>query len=263
VRETRFDPLHDAASEQQLFDALDAQIATLVAAPEVTIEVETPAAMRRIVLPSDRVREKAQARITPLLEAIDALRPEQPCATLITPTLAGIPGFVDALTTTVQRAPLVLDEDAAVRGAARNLAALAQDGDALRHTLSLPATTNRRSTPLVADSDADHPPREAAEGENVGPAREPTRPATSTSGDTATHLLVDSTAFPLGPDGLTVGGPEGVASARYPVALASLSCDGERWLLDAEHGSGVLAIGDVRVLGPERAMIQLIRVEGS
>ncbi|MDZ7825975.1 MAG: hypothetical protein U5R48_08160 [Gammaproteobacteria bacterium] len=41
IRETRFDPLHDAATEQRLFDRLDDWITALVDRPEVQVELET------------------------------------------------------------------------------------------------------------------------------------------------------------------------------------------------------------------------------
>jgi len=74
VRRTRFDPLHQAASEQQLYDRLPGWLAAAAGAEAVEVEVEASAGTFGVSLRREQFAFAAEAYYTQLVELVQAAR---------------------------------------------------------------------------------------------------------------------------------------------------------------------------------------------
>jgi len=70
IRHSRFDPLHAAATEQQLYDAVRGWFGR--SEPQTSISIEHQQEVRRVEVQTDALELKLLERITPLLQAVDA-----------------------------------------------------------------------------------------------------------------------------------------------------------------------------------------------
>ena len=98
VLRTRFDPLHDARTEQQLYDALPAALAATARDASARVGVRAPGGDEiEVRLTRDQLALPAQAFIRGTAALLHSLRPAGADATLVLPAvLADLPG-VDAL----------------------------------------------------------------------------------------------------------------------------------------------------------------------
>jgi hypothetical protein len=104
VRTTRFDPLHEASTEQELYDRLPAVMAGLEQNPSVPFEMVVGSKTYRVNLSRELFAVKAQGVFQEIGEMIDLMRkrhgkPGQPVALQITHRLAPMPGFREMLAT--------------------------------------------------------------------------------------------------------------------------------------------------------------------
>jgi hypothetical protein len=252
IRETRFDPLHDAGVEQRLHDGLDGWIDALSSADETTAELEANGHVYRVDLVRSRLVEKVAPRYAALRTALTE-RVAGGTPVLLAPALARLPGLVEELARGGWPVT-VLDPAATVRGALTHEAAIRDDGEALRFVTRLPRASRPARAPEPA---APEPPPSV---ETPPPAAEAV-PATDA---VVTHVLLDDVAWPLTGDTVTVGGADGLGGEALPERLATLRRDGDHWVLEPEGRGhpGPLAPGESRLLGPERVLLTLIRVVG-
>ena len=104
VRTTRFDPLHEASTEQELYDRLPAVMAELEQNPSVPFEMAVGSKAYRVNLSRELFVAKAQGVFLEIAEMIDLMRkrhgkPGQPVSLQITHRLAPLPGFREMLAT--------------------------------------------------------------------------------------------------------------------------------------------------------------------
>lgn len=181
VRETRFDPLHAAATEQQLFDQLFDPVWRGAAGSELAFEIVQGEQTRRVELG----RQVLEERATPRFRQI-AQRLPRGAHVMVTARSAPLPGLLDAfrdagLTLTILR------DDALPAGCAASEASIVSAGGELRLIARLP----RLAPPL---------PVGGAEPE-LGSAQD--RPLGTDSAAHAppvlpTHVLIGHRALPLG-----------------------------------------------------------------
>jgi hypothetical protein len=192
VTQARFDPLHDASTEQRLFDSLPAWLKEVERKGAALAELEAPGGRR---VAAELTREQAEAwtaRFADELQQQVSLlkRAGEPTCVLVNAQAARLPGLVDRLRGVRGVEVALLPEQAAAVGALRAREALRGPGASLRYATRLP----RPEAPLSTDSDAamllPAPPR-------LAPA-----PA---SARTPTHLLLGSVAHPITPEPLVVG----------------------------------------------------------
>ena len=262
VRETRFDPLHDARTEQRLYDHLDAWLAELTRGQEAELELQTAAQVHRINLRPRRIEDKLGPRFDALLEALPA-----GADLLVGPRLAAIPGLMARLREAASGAVEAFSEAAVTASTLAHEDDIRQDGDALRFVTRLPAGT---SAPAQAIGAACEPapegsPRPASE---VAPPAAPEAPATGADApandDAVTHVLLGHRAWPLSQARIEIGGPEGLDSTRLPVHLGTLEHRADGWHLTPAAPAPalpVMAPGEARVLGPTHTLVTLVRVE--
>ena len=93
VLRTRFDPLHDAASEQQLFDLLPQAWATAAATGAAIIELPAAGESRQIQLAAEQFAHRAQDVYRDLLAVLQELRPSGIVDIVLDESLLELPGL--------------------------------------------------------------------------------------------------------------------------------------------------------------------------
>lgn len=180
IRETRFDPLHAAATEQQLYDQVCDVVWGGAAAGELVFELTQGAHTRRIELGRAALEEKGMQRFRQLTGPLPRHAP-----VILTPRAAALPGLLRTLEESGLQAR-VLPDDALPAGCAEHLERIAPTDGALRLVTRLPVRA--RPTP-------EHVPSGAAEDVRADPqwmrGGEPVRPALPT------HALDGTRALPL------------------------------------------------------------------
>jgi hypothetical protein len=246
IRETRFDPLHDAGTEQKLYDHLDGWLAAFETATEVPIELDTGRHVYRVALERELLVARVAARYDTLIAHLKSELDGATHATvLVSERLARLPGLLDAIGAAAEFTPLILARDAAARGVLGNEARIRGEGDALAFVTRLPRGTAQArgpaSTPSPRTQEA--PPAAAAEpSEAAAPA--PRAPLRAAAGRRApTHLLLGATAYPLGDRSLTIGGPGGLGEDLLDAPQARLEATDTGWMLDPLVEDAVRADG--------------------
>ena len=129
VRRTRFDPLHQAATEQQLFDRLPGLLATLANAEEVDVEVQASAGVFGVTLQREQFAFVAESWYSQLLDLVHAGRRAGTTATIALSSRAALlPGFAARCARIAGADVVLLAEGAAARGALQHAASIASGG---------------------------------------------------------------------------------------------------------------------------------------
>jgi len=165
VRETRFDPLHAADSEQQLYSQVYDWLNGAHHHSEFSVVIRSSGGERRVDVPKHELESKAEQRFRPLLDALPAR-----ASLALSARSARIPGFVAALRTAGHAVEL-LNASAVGVGCTQHLSSIVADGGSLRLVTRLPAREVVRAAPPIR-----------------------------TEAPTPTHLLRDHVAVPLTAD---------------------------------------------------------------
>lgn len=147
VRQTRFDPLHSARTEQLLYDQLPAWLNTLAHTPTAVLEIEAGGRTHRATVDA---ADLAEAIGEPLRDLADTLRPLRQVAAstvLLSARAATVPGLAAALAPAT-----VLDASAAARGALTHAARIASDTPELPWVTRLPRTAAPRGVAATVAS---------------------------------------------------------------------------------------------------------------
>jgi hypothetical protein len=256
VRNTRFDPLHDAAGEQRLWDGLPGWLAALQGSDSVTIEVPASGSTLAVELALADFTAAAQGLYDAVVQVLQRARPTGgPLQVRVSHRWSGLPGFADRLGALrdCELRPLP-------RGAAA-LGALAFEGVLRREPAQL-TLVQRLPVPLVRG------PAPAVPAARVAPADRPT------------HVVHRGHAWPLGTAPLVVGWAVPAGQRALNVAAGPgvsrthcrLACDADgAWLedrstygtrLNGERVGGRVALraGDRLCLGNPGVELELVRV---
>jgi len=254
VRRTRFDPLHDGASEQRLYDALPGLLERLGGAPTVDVELEHAGGAVAVTLPRDQLLLAAEAYYAQLAELLARVHRDGEAITLaLTARAAALPGLAAHLGRRRGLEVVTLPRDAALTGLERARAELLAAGP---ETVCLSLDTGT-VTPGQAP-----PERVIVE-----------RP---------THVLHGGRVYPIGaeplvlglapdaPRSLAVQGPPGGISARHCSLLREgddvLVVDHSRYgtFLNGARvrGRTKLAAGDTLRLGTPGVRLDLVAAGG-
>ena len=150
VQDTRFDPLHAADSEQQLYDQLH-DWAERQSLGELAVEVRQGDSTRQVRLSAIALREKLAQRLAPVAEKVPA-----GARLLVAPRSAALPGLVEGLTALgIEAHPL--PPDTMARAMAQRLGAV----EGLKWVTTLPAAaidgeSTSQSSPAPSDRPASH-----------------------------------------------------------------------------------------------------------
>lgn len=142
VETTRFDPLRVAATEQQVFDQVRAQVDQ--AADEFAIAVQHDGHARQITVPRRAFAEKAAQRYGVLAKAIGA-----PGVVLLAHRASQPPGLAAHLEAAGHRL-LPVHEDAVANALAAHAERLVSTDGGVRFVTSLPARATAAETPVAA-----------------------------------------------------------------------------------------------------------------
>ncbi|HUN25578.1 MAG TPA: FHA domain-containing protein [Steroidobacteraceae bacterium] len=202
VRRTRFDPLHDAATEQRLLEALPALGAAAAARGEALAVLEHEGRRFEVALTRDQLAAAGRPVYGAIVRLLRALRPAGAPITLIVPRLAlDLPGLPEALAE-FGDCELIAIEDGF---AAAALSALEPpqrlDGEPVRLLRRLPPAQRAQTSPLAARRLLKRPP-----------ARAPT------------HVLFGAATYPLAAEPLGIGrAPAHARALVLPEGLAGVS----------------------------------------
>lgn len=257
VRETRYDPLHDGVSEQQLYEHLDAWQAALEEVPTLPVELNRNNTAYQVVLDRSALIAADQDRWRPIVSQLGVDEP-----IVLTERAAGTPGLKSALgdRPTTIATPLDL-----ARGVLRNMDRVTRKTEDGGYVLvsTLPA-------------DASHAIESANQHTRID-RRTPGDPAPKplAASNNPTHLLVGSKAWVLDGEVLHVGRNGGsgrwAAATGLPGHLCDLVRVGDTVELRNVHPAGTLingvlvtgrhaiAAGD-RIVAPETG-VELLAIE--
>ena len=257
VRKTRFDPLHEAASEQRLWDGLPGWLAELERGAAVTIELPAAGDSRTIELTRADFATAAGALYDDVLHVLQRARPAgAPLHVRVSHRWMSLPGFADRLAGLRDSDVLALPRGAAALGALAFERVLRRDPAQLSLVQRLPVSLVSGRGSLVAPA------------ARVGPQDRPT------------HVLYRGRAWPLGSEQLRIGAavPHGQRALNVAAGpgVSRVHCglgrdaDGA-WLedlstygtlLNGERVSGrvALRVGDRLRLGNPGVELELVRV---
>lgn len=259
VRTTRFDPLHEAATEQSLFDALPRWCAQLADAEEIEAEVGTAGRAHTIALARQVVLDSVEHRLADLQRLVQSARPAGQAVELcVSHAAAAVPGLLERLATLRDCRVTRLPAGAAARGALECSQAIVRPADAValvhRLPVGVPASAAAETSPAL-----DAPPPQLA----------------------PTHVLHAGRAYPVSARPLVLGAQVEAAerAVTLPAGTPGLSrrhCtlvlrDGVVQVEDhSTYGTFVndervtgrlaLAVGDRLRLGTPGVTVELIRV---
>jgi hypothetical protein len=269
VKQARFDPLHDAPTEQALFDRLPGWIAALeredgvtAALPAASREVETLLTRAQVESWTARFADELQQQVSVLKHT------GEPTGVLVSAHAALLPGLVARLAAVRGVEVSLLPVQSAALGALRSRGALVSQAGALRFVTRLPRPESPEASSLGA-------------AVLLPPAP---RPAPAGSGRRPTHVLLNTAAHAIGAEPLVVGTapPSGARGLRLEGETAGVSrahCrffesagesvveDLSTWgtFVNGERvaGRAVLAAGDrVRVGSPGIELVLIAAGEG-
>jgi hypothetical protein len=204
VKRTRFDPLHDAATEQQLFDAVPGLARQVASTGSAVAVVNTGNESFDTTLTRDQFVNAGQAVYREVMRVLHELRPAGAPVTLVMPRAAAeLPGLREAFE----------------QFAGCDLVALADGFAAMATSLfELPASSSGETVPLLRRI----PTRTiAASGAMVTRIQLGSVEARSAE---ASHVLYAGKAFSLGRDAIVVGrAPGGANAIVLPEGLAGVS----------------------------------------
>lgn len=196
VRRTRYDPLHEAASEQRLCDGLPQWLAASTVAATVPIEVEAAGMRHSIELAADAFSHAVERIYDDIVRMLQRARPASgPLHLRLSHRLAVLPGFEARLAAIRDCEVVRLPRGAAALGALAYERVLRPDRGSLVLVQHLPV------------------PRRA------GSAREQATAATVPAGERPTHVIHESRAYRLDGRPLTLGWS--VPDGRRALVLAS------------------------------------------
>jgi len=203
VKQARFDPLHDATTEQALFDRLPGWLAALERVEQLAVAL--PVAGRQVETALTRAQAEAwTARFAQeLQQQVSVLKHTgEPTSVLVSAHAARLPGFVARLREVRGVEVALLGVHAAAAGALRAKDRVRSAPGALRRVTRLPRP-------------------EAPDASSFGAAvlLPPTpRPAPLASGRRPTHLLLDNVAHAITAEPLVVGTAPPAGGRRLPLA---------------------------------------------
>ena len=258
VRRTRFDPLHQAVTEQALVDLLPGWLAALKDAEAVDAEMIFGGQTHRVELARKQMIDAVRGKYSDLLRLVQSARPAGEAVELrLGQRLADLPGAIEQFAALRDCELKVLPRGAAARGALLHAPHIERPADALTLVYRLPV-------PFAAGAGLVNAP-----GETLAVEHRPT------------HVLFAGRAWPITAEPLKLGWavPEGQRRLTVPAGAPGVSrvhCtlvrhDGVTTLEDHStygtfvndervKGTTVLRVGDRLRLGAPGVQLELIQL---
>jgi hypothetical protein len=158
VRRTRFDPLHEAGSEQRLADGLQTWLAAAAQHPTVTIELPTAEGPLSVAIPAADFAARAAPHYDEYLRIVQRARPTGSYLHLrLSQRIAALPGLLDRLNELRDLELAVLPAGAAALGALAFERDIRRDPGQLTLLTHLPVAA-LGSTPAAGERRSTVPP---------------------------------------------------------------------------------------------------------
>jgi hypothetical protein len=257
VRQTRFDPLHEGATEQRLHDLLPGWVAALAVTGEAEVEMTFGNNSHRITLTSAQLTAAVDALAADVQRLVQAARPAGLAVQLcVSHRVAALPGLVARLSALRDVEVIALPRGAAALGAVASRDSITRPAESIALVHRLPVARDGATSRATSLAPV---PAEAV----------------------PTHVLFRGQAWPLTSAALTLGWslPDAPRALRLPSGIAGVSkshCtlvrrDGQALVEDhSTYGTFVndervaghvaLRVGDVLRLGAPGVQLDLIRV---
>jgi len=253
VRRTRFDPLHQAVTEQQLYDRLPAWLAASAAAEAADIEIEAPAGTFAVSLRRDQFAFAAEAYYTQLEDLVQAARRAgEPVTLALSSRAASLPGLAARCAAMPEAGVVLLGEGAAALGAlARRDLIGSRDAPAL--VTALPRAAPPKRPARTGDVAQGTPPTHVVHGGKAyAVGHEPLQVGRAPQG--ARVLVLGDSPAGISREHCTIVAADGVVRVRDHSRFGT-------WLNGARvAGEAALAAGDRLRLGTPGVVLDLVAV---
>ena len=158
VRKTRFDPLHDAATEQRLYDQLPAWLAELQQTEHVTLSFQFDNRELQLEIERAQLIAAAEAHYVELLRLVQGARVAgMPIELRVSQRVAAMPGLLERFQTLRDCEIQVLPPAAAALGALQYDSAIRRPADSLALVYQLPVPRAQTTETRAADPEATPP----------------------------------------------------------------------------------------------------------
>jgi hypothetical protein len=263
IHETRFDPLHSAATEQGLYDHLPETLARLRRADSALLVMEAGGKEKSVEIGHRQLVAAADRIYRSILQLVRSSADTGPAATLLlSHRITQLPGLEQQLVDAVGTAMVKLSAGAAAAGALEHRQLISAPTDEVPFVTRLPAIAIVEADSPVADDD-EEPPSEQV-------ARRPT------------HVVHEGVAYPITEQLLALGtelqeGGRGIELAGSTAGVSRAHCSifvSEGQVVVEDHstygsflngervdGTATLEAGDRLRLGSPGIELQLIAVE--
>jgi len=190
VKQCRFDPLHAAQSEQQLFDRVPGWLAALASEPDIEAELNSGGATYRASFSRDDFASAAKPVLTQLESSLNKLTHDG--SVLLSHRLAHLPGINQ-----LGRRLCIAEHSAVYLGCALNIDRIRSSDGSVRFIHRLPVSItqhadNATDAAVFLPESAVSPPETSV---SVDPAKAAAQPSTDAA---PTHVLSGAKAWRLG-----------------------------------------------------------------
>jgi hypothetical protein len=252
VKETRFDPLYRAESEQLLYNRLPEWLHALASQSRTDIELTArDGTAYTITLTREDVAQAVQGSYRRILDQVLACGGANPVTLQVSHRLAALPDYLQMLATANDYDIVVLPRGAPALGALKHAQFIANSGTPNTHTTSLPVPSSAR---LEAQAEAQLLP---------------------------THVVYRGYAYALGEEPFWLGTDlppqaNGIrvkeAKSANPLLRCVITSSADGVMFDVHNGESVflnerpvrgrlrLTVGDSLMLGQSVAAVQMIRL---
>lgn len=258
VESTRFDPLHDAASEQNLYENLYSWLAQLGRQTSLQLSIEFGGNEFSTKIEKNSLQEVLGEKFAPVIQQLrSSLTAGTAFAIQVDQRLAQFPGLLESISRLSQVVVFVLEPGAAAWGVFHRAGCFAEPRAGVSLSTALPWDQN----PVPFDGMPDD-----------------ALPNRADSQQNPTHLLFRERAYPLGKQAFNIGTelpgseygvrvPEGngisrrhcsISVGEHGVELVDHSRYGTRLNGHAIDGSAILHVGDVLSIGQPACDFRLI-----
>ena len=188
IQQSRFDPLHNAETEQALYNQLPACLRTLKERKETMLEIAYRNATHQAKLSRETLLQKLQPVYSKLREYIT---PSLPC--IISDRMADLPGLIDILPETY-----IIKPETVFENCRKYEDYIRSSGPDLRFITSLPAADDR------------------------GQSEQPAPVKQETTSKIATHILFRNDAYPIGNNIIYLTGTGNISEVEPDDVLCSI-----------------------------------------
>lgn len=264
IHQTRFDPLHAAATEQALYDRLPEWLARLRRAESTVLVMEAGGKEKSAELGRAELVAAAERPYRAVLALVGALAQDGPAPTLLLSHRFGrLPGLEQQLVKAVGTAIVTLPAGAAAAGTLEHHRLIAAPAEEVPFVTRLPVTSEVERDPSAAAERVESSPPEPA-------------------GRRPTHVVHEGVAYPITEQLLALGteAPEGGRALKLPGSTDGVSAahcsiflsEGRAVVEDHSacgsfvngervDGTATLEAGDRLQLGRPGIELQLIAIE--